>query len=216
MPHPQSGNNQLPISTSLLQSKTSGPEAISCSLTLNKAITRKKSTVQVAGKSHYFLVTVKAAVCVPVRTCYFLPCLSTSHLCFPEFIINSPSPAAAIDGEMLMRAAIAECLCRAVGFLSLSNSARAKALSDPQNRHHSFAAGFLAGTCCWHNSPACLVASNVIFVYFKVCCSSCSFQDMLVKGPGKHISAIWKLIFAVFYICKIHRHVTDLVRIFYM
>lgn len=172
-------------------------------------------------------------MCIPVRTCYFLPCLSTSHLCFPEFIFNSPSPAAAIDGEMLMRAAVAECLCFwkmqletlhewvlffliAVGFLSLSNSARAKALSDPQNSHHSFAAGFLAGTCCWRNSPACLVASNVIFVYYKVCCSSCSFQDMLVKASGKHISAIWKLIFAVFYIYKIHIHVTDQVRIFYM
>lgn len=67
--------------------------------------------VQVAGKSHYFLVTVKAAVGIPVRTYYFLPGLFTRHLCFPGFIFNGSTHAAMIDGEMLMRAAITECLC---------------------------------------------------------------------------------------------------------
>jgi len=67
--------------------------------------------MQVAGKSHYILVTVKAAVDIPVRTYYLLPGLPTSHLCFPGFIFDSSAPTAAIDDEMLMGAAVAECLC---------------------------------------------------------------------------------------------------------
>lgn len=67
--------------------------------------------MQVSRKSHYILVTVKAAVSIAVRTYYFLPGLSTSHLSFLLFIFNSSAPSATTDGEMLMRVCIAECLC---------------------------------------------------------------------------------------------------------
>lgn len=164
---------------------------------LSKAITKRKSTVQVAEKSHCSLVTVKAAVGIPVRTYYFLPGLSTSHLCFPGFTFNSSAPAAVIDGEMLMRAAIAESLCFwemqpetlhewihgwnkyrffiAVGFFPLSDSARAKALNDLQNIH-PFAAGLLTLLTQWSRLPCyeqyyiyIVLKYAVPCVHFKTC-----------------------------------------------
>ena len=177
--------------------------------------------MQVAGKSHYILVTVKAAVDIPVRTYYLLPGLPTSHLCFPGFIFDSSAPTAAIDDEMLMGAAVAECLCfwkmqpetlhewirgwNGTGLLWPLDFFLSPTLQELRLSVIHKISTFLLLVCSFADvadiidQPALLLA--ILYLYIvRVSRSLPSFQDMLVKGSGKHNCYMETSFFYVFYI----------------